>query len=155
MNKSNEYRGKNGKYFTDQEELNLVKFGKLWTLNRWGGITGSTEQYAPYDAHMTRADKKYVIELKDRTVDHNNYQTAFIEFEKYNGLMHQYEEYGYIPLYICFYTDGYARVFPILQNPCPQTWKKNNAVNRGYWDATENNECYILSNCNSYVYRYE
>ena len=156
MNKSETNNRKDVEYHVSQEDNDIVKFGQLWTLNRWGGITGSTTPGCEYDAWMKKKNKTYVIELKGRDVPSYAYTTCYIEIDKYCELLMFNKAYGYTPLYIAFYEDGKALVWSILENLFPHKTRKKNARNKGFeGNVRENNVCYELPINKAYVYKYE
>lgn len=157
MNKSNEYRGKNGKYFTDKEEENLAKFSKLVKYNNWKNVvTGGTETCEVYDAWMKIGDITYIIELKDRNVSHTSYKEYIIETDKYCDLLMRYIASGgkYTPVYINFFSDGYVLSFNLLDCTDARKGYKYNACNYGY-GTNEDNVCYYLDAKKAKIYRYE
>ena len=49
---------------------------------------------------------KYAIELKDRDISLDKYDTYLLELHKYNALMVAYIESGYTPLFRVYFQDG-------------------------------------------------
>ena len=49
---------------------------------------------------------KYAIELKNRNIPLDKYDTYLLEMKKYNALMIAHEESGYTPLFRVYFQDG-------------------------------------------------
>ena len=49
---------------------------------------------------------KYAIELKNRDISIDKYDTYLLELHKYNALMAAHIDSGYTPLYRCYFQDG-------------------------------------------------
>lgn len=49
---------------------------------------------------------KYAIEIKNRDISIDKYDTYLLELHKYNALMIAYEESGYTPLFRVYFQDG-------------------------------------------------
>ena len=49
---------------------------------------------------------KYAIEIKNRDISLDKYDTYLMELHKYNALMIAYEESGYTPLFRVYFQDG-------------------------------------------------
>lgn len=49
---------------------------------------------------------KFAIELKNRNIPLDKYDTYLLELHKYNALMIAYEESGYTPLFRVYFQDG-------------------------------------------------
>ena len=49
---------------------------------------------------------KYAIEIKNRDISLDKYDTYLMELHKYNALMVAYEESGYTPIFRIYYKDG-------------------------------------------------
>ena len=49
---------------------------------------------------------KYAIEIKNRDISIDKYDTYLMELHKYNALMIAYEESGYTPLFRVYFQDG-------------------------------------------------
>lgn len=59
------------------------------------------------DKHLyDKKGRMCAIELKTRDADINTYDTLFIEDKKWNQFKMEYEEKGFIPIYINFMRDG-------------------------------------------------
>ena len=50
--------------------------------------------------------QKFAIELKNRSIPLDKYDTYLLELHKYNALMIAYEESGYTPLFRVYFQDG-------------------------------------------------
>lgn len=60
------------------------------------------------DKHLyDRKGRMCAIELKTRTADINTFDTIFIEEKKWLQFKKEYEEMGFLPIYINFMRDGY------------------------------------------------
>ena len=49
---------------------------------------------------------KYAVEIKNRDISIDKYDTYLLELHKYNALMIAYEESGYTPLFRVYFQDG-------------------------------------------------
>ena len=49
---------------------------------------------------------KYAIEIKNRDISIDKYDTYLMELHKYNAMMIAYEESGYTPLFRVYFQDG-------------------------------------------------
>ena len=49
---------------------------------------------------------RYAIEVKNRDIPIEKYDTYLLEMRKYNALMSAHTESGYTPLYRCYFRDG-------------------------------------------------
>lgn len=73
------------------------------------------EQYATIDGHAVRKGnptKNYNVELKYRDMNHDMYDTYFLECDKYAELR-RWSDNGYTPLYINFFNDGYTAIWNV------------------------------------------
>lgn len=60
------------------------------------------------DKHLyDKKGRMCAIELKTRTADINTFNTLFIEEKKWNQFKKEYEEMGFLPIYINFMRDGH------------------------------------------------
>ena len=50
--------------------------------------------------------QKFAIEIKNRDISIDKYDTYLLELHKYNALMVAYEESGYTPLFRVYFQDG-------------------------------------------------
>lgn len=57
-------------------------------------------------ATATTTNTTYAIEIKDRDISIDKYEEYILELHKYKSLMVAYEEYGYKPIYRCYFKDG-------------------------------------------------
>lgn len=57
-------------------------------------------------ATATTINTTYAIEIKDRDIPIDKYEEYILELHKYKCLMVAYEEYGYKPIYRCYFKDG-------------------------------------------------
>ena len=60
-----------------------------------------------YDCAIKTETKKYFVEVKNRLIDSDKYSTSLIRCNKFDFLMSAVRK-DYIPLFICFYEDGYG-----------------------------------------------
>ena len=57
-------------------------------------------------ATATTTNTTYAIEIKNRDISIDKYEEYILELHKYKCLMTAYEEYGYKPIYRCYFKDG-------------------------------------------------
>ena len=64
-------------------------------------------KYESLDCFATASTgQKFAIELKNRDISLDKYDTYLLELHKYNALMIAYEESGYTPLFRVYFQDG-------------------------------------------------
>jgi hypothetical protein len=71
-----------------------------------------TELNEMHDVSVETATKSFMVEIKTRNVNHNDYDTNIIKMNKYQHLMEKMKE-GYTPLYYNFYEDGKCLVWDL------------------------------------------
>ena len=131
-------------YVRKQENMDLERFSSMVKLN-WGNSieTGATTPASPYDCSARKTMGDSIIELKSRDCPHDKYTTSIIECDKYaEGLMYHVTQH-FTPIYVCFYNDGVAMVWNLLDNCFPPKAAKRSAKNPGY-NTEENNVAYFL-----------
>lgn len=145
MNKSETINRKDVEYHCTMGAKGIENFSRFFTRNKLVGYTGATEILDHYDAWMTTAKGKYIVEIKTRDVPHDVYDTLFIECDKYaEGLCYHIQD-GLIPLYISFFNDGWCLAINLLDCMFPNKTMKKNARNKGYeGEVTESNVVYEL-----------
>ena len=64
-------------------------------------------KYESLDCFATASTgQRFAIELKNRDIPLDKYDTYLLELHKYNALMIAYEESGYTPIFRVYYKDG-------------------------------------------------
>ena len=64
-------------------------------------------KYDSIDCFATASTgQRFAIEIKDRDISIDKYDTYLLELHKYNALMIAYEESGYTPIFRVYYKDG-------------------------------------------------
>lgn len=72
----------------------------------------------PIDTSGLTSDNRTInMEIKIRDFDYNKFPSLMIETHKAYSLLYEYIQYGRIPLYVNFLTDGSALVFNLLKIP--------------------------------------
>lgn len=98
------------------EEKGRMKLEKLLNASRKiKSYLFSTNRYDRYDCTSTGTSGELTIfEIKDRQIPSDKYDTILLERGKYDAMVKAYQDSGYTPYYINFYTDCYY-VFPLLK----------------------------------------
>ena len=93
--------------------MELVNDGYFTHFNNRLGFFKEDKNDNPLDCSILdkhlydRKGRMCAIELKTRTADINTFDTLFIEEKKWNQFKKEYEEKGFIPIYINFMRDGH------------------------------------------------
>lgn len=82
-----------------EKSINILFKG--YEQHIFGSMTDS------YDCAIKTETKKYFVEVKNRLIDSDKYSTSLIRCNKFDFLMSAVRK-DYIPLFICFYEDGYG-----------------------------------------------
>lgn len=94
--------------YNDYEEKGRNKLKKDFEKSKYEIKYEFTEdKYNHIDCYATaNTGVKYAIEIKDRDISINKYETIILEKIKYKALMEAYEKNGYKPIYRCYFKDG-------------------------------------------------
>lgn len=121
----------------------------------WNALTGFNETYRMFstlnklnkdeDNHMTNCDidasgtskdRKFAIEIKNRNVSIDQYDTIFIEDYKMADLLLYYMVHGLEPLYINFFNDGNVAIWN-LKNLKEKPQERVMSIRSGGYNANQ------------------
>lgn len=116
--------------FQKCEQEGRDKFSEFCILHGWDTVIFSDDEWDPADVDVTHGDKDYIVEIKDRRLSKDRWPSSLMEEGKRVALLRQVEEWGLDrAFYICFYDDGYYRMWdvadaaaqPLEVRSCPET----------------------------------
>ena len=91
--------------FKIAEEKGRRKFKQ--DLDRHNATYEFTEdKYDNIDCFVTGNNKTFAVEIKNRDILMDTYDTYILELTKYKALMDAYENSGYTPTYVNYFQDG-------------------------------------------------
>jgi len=78
-------------------------------LSEKAQLVAVEDKFAPYDVTGSTLTKNFYIEVKNRMVKSDDYDTDLLEYSKLKGM--QNVEPNALHFYLCFFTDGVARLY--------------------------------------------
>lgn len=115
---------------------------------------GRTPKMHEFDASgVTQTGERIAVEIKDRDITIDQYETLVIEPHKIAELYMTLLYDNFIPIYVNFTTDGYAVVFNIKNYGKPKI-SRISTMSKGY-EARENSFRFNLDLSKAYIYKKE